>query len=298
MLLRDRLLARLATEGGLPDYVRLAGEVLGIRNAPPALARTLVEQALVMEDRREAWLRLGDRIASAAPASPGVYVLRDSDGRALYVGKANNLRRRLRTHFAARRWRAVKAEFARAAGAEWHAVGSEIEALLREARLIRELSPVVNVQVSAPALDTRGIPAALLRDVLVVVPSARAEEVEILGARPEGAVLLRAAARDGRGLASRVREMRGFFELPAHEPRGPSSAAPVQHAGASFDGFAPLVYSWLSGRGASATRLDPHDAPSARELERRLAAVLRDRDLFAGRIVVIRSGFRSTSTRP
>ena len=41
-------------------------------------------------------------------ANPGVYVLKDADGRALYVGKAVNLRRRLRAHFADRRWRALK----------------------------------------------------------------------------------------------------------------------------------------------------------------------------------------------
>ena len=58
-------------------------------------------------------------------------------GTVLYVGKAINLRRRLRSHFAARRWRGLKAPLARADGAEWHEVGSELEALLREATLIR-----------------------------------------------------------------------------------------------------------------------------------------------------------------
>ena len=64
-------------------------------------------------------------------------MLKDADGRALYVGKAVNLRRRLRAHFAERRWRAIKPAFARAADAEWQEVGSELEALLREAALIR-----------------------------------------------------------------------------------------------------------------------------------------------------------------
>ena len=80
-------------------------------------------------------------------------MLKDADGRALYVGKAVNLRRRLRAHFAERRWRAIKPEMARAADAEWHEVGSELEALLREAALIHELQPPVNVQTAAPELD-------------------------------------------------------------------------------------------------------------------------------------------------
>ena len=52
-MLRDRLLARLAEMGDAPDHQRLAAEVLGIRGAPPELARRLVAQALVVEDRRD-----------------------------------------------------------------------------------------------------------------------------------------------------------------------------------------------------------------------------------------------------
>src|SRR4051812_26293825 len=146
-MLRDRLLTRLAEMGDAPDHQRLAAEVLGIRGAPPDLARRLVAQALVLEDRREIWRAAGERICRSAPATPGVYLLKDEDGRALYVGKAVNLRRRLRAHFADRRWRSLKAEMSRAADAEWQEVGSEIEALLREASLIQERQPPANVQI-------------------------------------------------------------------------------------------------------------------------------------------------------
>jgi hypothetical protein len=50
-VLRDKLLARLAEMGDAPDHQRLAAEVLGIKNAPPELARRLVAQALVLGDR-------------------------------------------------------------------------------------------------------------------------------------------------------------------------------------------------------------------------------------------------------
>src|SRR4051794_22473533 len=169
-MLRDKLLARLAEMGDAPDHQRLAAEVLGIRGAPPELARRLVAQALVLEDRREVWRRAGERICRDAPPLPGVYVLKDAEHRPLYVGKAVNLRRRLRTHFAARRWRGLKAEMSHAAGADWHEVGSELEALLLEATLIEELHPPVNVQTSAPDPDTRDVPRALRRDVIVVQP--------------------------------------------------------------------------------------------------------------------------------
>src|SRR6266849_1419970 len=96
MLLRDRLHARLAEMGAEPDHQKIAAEVLGIRNARPELARRLIAQALVIEERHDVWRRVGDRVSAAAPSSPGVYVLRDDLGSALYVGKSTHLRRRLR----------------------------------------------------------------------------------------------------------------------------------------------------------------------------------------------------------
>src|SRR5260221_10097290 len=81
MLLRDRLRARIAEMGDAPDHQRLAAEVLGIRNAPPELARRLVSQALVVEDRRATWRPVGGGICARAPAPPGVFVLRADTGR-------------------------------------------------------------------------------------------------------------------------------------------------------------------------------------------------------------------------
>src|SRR5262245_49419378 len=171
MLLRDRLKQRLTEMGDAPDHQRLVAEVLGVRNASPALARRLVAQALVVENREDTWQRIGDRICEAAPDAPGVYVLKGENGDVIYVGKAVRLRRRLRAHFARRRWRALKADMARIGDAEWQVVGSELEALVREAALINELRPRVNVQTRPPRLSTRAIPKALVRDVIVVVPS-------------------------------------------------------------------------------------------------------------------------------
>src|SRR5437660_9045888 len=131
-MLRDKLLARLAVMGQAPDHQLLAAEILGIRNTTPELARRLVAQALVVEDRFEVWRRAGGKICAAAPSSPGVYVLRDEGHRPLYVGKAVNLRRRLRAHFAERRWRAVGRDMAAACDVEWIEAGPPLEAPVRE----------------------------------------------------------------------------------------------------------------------------------------------------------------------
>ena len=272
-MLRDRLLARLTEMGDAADHQVLAAEILGIRGASPELARRLVAQALVLEDRREIWRQAGERICRQAPAAPGVYVLKDSNGRALYVGKAIHLRRRLRAHFAERRWRALKPEMSRAADAEWREVGSEIEALLREAAMIHALRPPVNVQVGAPDLETREVPRALVRDVLVVQPSIEPDSVELIGAAVDGRWMIQRTRRNGADLAVHTRRIMTFF-------RGVGNALRTTEAA----NLSPLVFSWLAGRGVNATRLDPHDSASAADLRRRLDSLFSDDRLFAERL--------------
>jgi predicted GIY-YIG superfamily endonuclease len=272
-MLRDRLLERIAQMGDAPDYQRLAADVLGIRGATPELARRLVEQALVVEERRTEWRRAGERICREAPPTPGVYVLKDADDHALYVGKAVNLRRRLRAHFAERRWRAIKPGMARAADADWRQVGSELEALLREAELIDELNPPGNVQIGEPALETRAVPTAIARDVVVLLPSVEPGSVELV-----------AAAADGRWMIQRSR--RSGADLPVHAQRVMRFFHGALRRRGSFETprLAPIVFSWLAQRGASATHLDPHDVRDARDLRRRLTALFRDAQLFNGRL--------------
>lgn len=267
-LLRDKLIAR--RRDGLDDR-QLVEEVLGIRGAPPELARKLVAQALVVEDRRDAWRRAGERICATAPSAPGVYILRDDADTVLYVGKANNLRRRLRAHFSGRRWRATKADFARASSAEWIEVGSDLEALLREAELIAALRPTVNVQTAAPAFDTRAVPGALLKDLIVIVPSVEADSAELVAVRPGGAWMLQRTRRCGADLAVHTKRLWRFF-FGVLRPR----SAPAL--------LAPLVYSWLAGRGHTATRVDPHRAGRERALRDQIAALLRDERLFHERL--------------
>lgn len=273
MLLRDRLAERIREMAGAPDYQRLASEVLGIRNAPPDLARRLVSQALVLEDRRDVWQSVGERVCAAAPATPGVYILRDQAGRALYVGQSNNIRRRLRAHFARRRWPRVKAAMARAVDAEWIEVGSELEALLREAALIAELAPLVNVQTGPPALDTRAVPAALVRDVIVVLPSIATDSAALIAARADGGWMMQQVRRSGEDLQT-MRLWRFFRSADA--PSGDDAHARL----------APIVFSWLARRGAGASRLDPGDAASSRALHLRLRTLLADESLFTERLVV------------
>jgi DNA polymerase III subunit epsilon len=82
-----------------------------------------------------------------APTRPGIYVFRDGNGQALYVGRARDLRARLRSYFRSERQRpAVEAALAAVERVDWQELGSELEAALEELRLIRELRPPANAR--------------------------------------------------------------------------------------------------------------------------------------------------------
>ena len=69
----------------------------------------------------------------------------------LYVGRARDLRARLRSYFRSDRQRpAVEAALAAVERIEWRVLGSELEAAIEELRLIRELRPPANARVARP----------------------------------------------------------------------------------------------------------------------------------------------------
>jgi DNA polymerase III epsilon subunit family exonuclease len=90
-------------------------------------------------------------LAFGAPASPGVYLFRDRHDQVLYVGRARDLRARLRSYFRSDRQRpAVEAALTALERIEWRVTGSELEAALEELRLLRELRPPANARTARP----------------------------------------------------------------------------------------------------------------------------------------------------
>ncbi len=84
-------------------------------------------------------------LAEGLPDSPGVYVFRDERGGALYVGKSQRIRSRVRTYFTASETRTRMAEMV---GLAHHVdpvpCATDLEAEVRELRLIAELAPRYN----------------------------------------------------------------------------------------------------------------------------------------------------------
>ena len=83
------------------------------------------------------------------PTTPGVYLMKDAQGRVIYVGKALNLRSRAGSYFT----KAAEVELRTAklipeiADIDYIEADSEVDALLIEARLIKDIQPRYNAQL-------------------------------------------------------------------------------------------------------------------------------------------------------
>src|SRR5438105_461811 len=83
------------------------------------------------------------------PTSPGVYFHKDKSGAIMYVGKAANLRNRVRQYFQASRYREPKTDLlvSEISDVDWIELESEADALFLEAELVRRYQPRYNIML-------------------------------------------------------------------------------------------------------------------------------------------------------
>jgi DNA polymerase III epsilon subunit family exonuclease len=185
----------------LPDAEATAEVLLALIGlAQERGARTVADLSALAATRTR---RLLDKrhLAFGAPTRPGVYLFLGRNGQVLYVGRARDLRSRLRSYFRSDRQRpAVEAALAAAEQIEWRVTGSELEAAIEELRLIRDLRPPGNARVSRPeryvwlrrrgesvVASTRPSPVGPLRSKRTAQLAARMLAPDEL-ARPEAAL--------------------------------------------------------------------------------------------------------------
>jgi DNA polymerase III epsilon subunit family exonuclease len=135
----------------LPDALATAEILLHLLGlAQERGARTVADLADLAAPRvRKAYVKRS--LAFGAPARPGVYLFRDRNDQVLYVGRARDLRARLRSYFRTDRQRpAVEGALGALERIEWHVTGSELEAALEELRLLRHLRPPANARGARP----------------------------------------------------------------------------------------------------------------------------------------------------
>ena len=88
-------------------------------------------------------------ILATLPDKPGCYLMKDADGTIIYVGKAINLKNRVRSYFQQSSDHTYKTRqmVRKIRDIEWIVVASELEALILEMNLIKEHRPFYNVRL-------------------------------------------------------------------------------------------------------------------------------------------------------
>lgn len=81
------------------------------------------------------------------PNLPGIYKMLDSQGRTIYIGKSISLRNRTRSYFTANnKWPKVEKMVGFIDDIEYEVMDTNLEAMLEECKLIKELQPIFNSQ--------------------------------------------------------------------------------------------------------------------------------------------------------
>ncbi len=83
----------------------------------------------------------------ALPDGPGVYLFRDAEGRVLYVGKANSIRKRVASHFSGKTARGSLEFLSKVDSIDFIVTANEAEALLAEQRFIKQHRPPFNIRL-------------------------------------------------------------------------------------------------------------------------------------------------------
>ncbi len=170
----------------------------------------------------------------ALPDAPGVYLLHDAGDAVAYVGKSVSVRRRVGGYF--RRQAAEGDEKLQRIQALTRRIGvipagSDLEASLEEARLIRELKPPVNTQLEVrPGLEAE---KPLEEPVVALLPDVSPAAVAVYLLHPSGLVFRRSVDRS----APDVLALEAFLRA-AGEGGAPAAA------GGDREGF-PLALRWL-----------------------------------------------------
>lgn len=134
------------------DDARATVDVLhGLLERVGGLGVQSLEELVGFSSRVPEQVRRKRTLADGLPSGPGVYVFRDGRGRPLYVGKASDVRSRVRSYFTAAETRRRIAEMVVVAErVEAVPCATLLEAEVRELRAIRALAPRYNRRSRRP----------------------------------------------------------------------------------------------------------------------------------------------------
>ena len=97
----------------------------------------------------EEWTQLLEKKLTQLPRRPGVYLMKDERGKIIYVGKAIDLKQRVRSYFQSSQKLApkVRAMVEKIRDLDYTVTDTEVEALILESNLIKEYRPRYNIDL-------------------------------------------------------------------------------------------------------------------------------------------------------
>jgi predicted GIY-YIG superfamily endonuclease len=204
------------------------------------------------------------------PPAPGVYLMKNRSGEIIYVGKADNLRRRVRSYFTSRALKDAKT--ARIHG-QLHSLelltcATGVEALLLEMRMIRDFRPPVNFQTEIHEQPGR---YGNTRNLLLLVPVGDNAEVYLV---KDGAFVARHSIPLGRPpskkLSSRIRAV--YFGTRRRT------------AAKRENWETEIVARWLAAHKRRLNYVDADESGDCASVLRRLTCLLMDPDRLARKV--------------
>ena len=81
------------------------------------------------------------------PKEPGIYLMKDSKGEIIYIGKAKNLKNRVKTYFLKNQNYKTQKLVSKIAGIEFVLTDNESEAFLLESNMIKRYRPIYNIEL-------------------------------------------------------------------------------------------------------------------------------------------------------
>lgn len=146
------------------------------------------------------------------PERPGVYLFHNREGQVVYVGKTKNLKGRIGSYFRITGESEEKRELIlqHLYSIEHRILGSDLEALIEEHRLIEKYNPLLNKQVKIPERRVQ------VPECVILLPSAQEDRLKLYFLT-EGAPLLDLEYKPGVDISDslrRVREGKGYYADP------------------------------------------------------------------------------------
>lgn len=142
-------LGKLVRSLGIPvtDRHRASGDAIATVKLFKILldkdtTKRIIQESIRLNPRKQLEPKHIDIIASL-PAITGVYYIHKDNGEIIYIGKSNNIKKRINQHFTNTNAKSKKIQL-HAKSVTYDATGSELVALLKESEAIKQNNPIYN----------------------------------------------------------------------------------------------------------------------------------------------------------